>query len=192
VQRQAHDESSAVDVLDRDRPVTALDLLTDECEPEAAAVAVACHLRREPVAEDLLADRRVDPRSGVMNRDDELAAFDVQRDVDVPAPRVGRRFERVVDQVADHRDETADVVDLRRQLGRVHVERDAVLAGDSCLAEQQRSEDRVADALDERRCKLLVEKRRAVDLPHRVVVPSELDQPTDHVQTVLEFVLLCA
>ena len=133
------------------------------------------------------------PGTGVVDRDHELALLDVQRDVDVTAASArGGRLERVVDQVAEHRDERADVLELLRQLGRVDVELDAVLARDGGLAEQQRGEDRVADAVDERRGELLVQERRAVDLLDGVVVAAELDQAADHVQPVLELVLLRA
>src|SRR5205823_4696401 len=85
-QRQPYDEPRAVDVLDRDRTASASHFLADERETEAALpLAVARDLGRESIQKDLAGQRRVDAGTGVVNRDHELSALDVECDVDVAA-----------------------------------------------------------------------------------------------------------
>jgi hypothetical protein len=74
----------------------------------------------------------------------------------------------------------------------VHPEVDPALGRDGRLAQEQRRERRIADAVDDRADERLVHVRELLDERDRVVVPAELDQARDHVQPVRELVLLRA
>ena len=131
-----------------------------------------------------------------MYLDDDIAVRLLDRHFDPArtAVRRGRgRVQRVVDQVADDRDQIARMprVAVEAAVGR-QSELDATLGGDRRFAEQERAEDGITDALEERFRQLLGHARRFRRHLDRLFLAPKLDEARNRVQPVGEIVRLRA
>ena len=133
-----------------------------------------------------------DAGTAVAHRDHRLAARGAQAELDPRARRVAGGVHRVVEEIADDRDEAGGGQARAGEVDVVEDELDPALLGGRRLAEQQRDERRLVDALLQAAQQFLGEAGLLGRERDRLVVAPELDETDERVQPVGRLVRLRA
>ena len=150
-------------------------------------------LGREARLKDASDQRPRHTWTGVSHLGADLAVSLTQTDGDLATRLSLHRIKSVLNQVTgDRREHFAQAIRRPQAAARRHRKRDAPLRCNACLAHQQRHQPRIGDACRQIVDPLLLFASGLRNECHRLIVPAELQHPSDGVQLVDELVRLCA